>query len=338
MSICTILKGFSMITLSKSQSKFISQLHLKHINYGFVQGFENKDSSLLFCDIPGKYTLIYGDYKIQHDFSVEFETNDSLLRFGVVNEGRSEFKIKNKKMNHFLPSAFIALENNLSGCQNLRKGHHYQGLEMFIQSSYVKKLSSAYPELSILEKLPYNHAILFLPTKIIHIFNYLECQIKNKKMSPLLLQAKVLECLSLISTELKALDQESFLEMLQLKSIGSTDDLQLSTTDLQAIQRCHDILTRQLKYPPSVKELSEQLLIGEQKLTTGFKELYHTTIGKFVKDQKLQVAANLLTTSDMSIDEISTEVGYSHPSNLGKAFKSKYLRTPLQYRKFNQRK
>jgi len=326
-----------MVKLTESQRQFIKELQLKYESDSFIQSFRNKDSCLLFCDMPQKYTLIYGDYHIPHDFKLTFETNEKLLRFGLLHEGTSEFEMKQKKISHFFPSAFISIENKLSGAQNMKTGHHYQGIEFFIHTSYIESLCHIYPELESLSKLPDNHAILFLPTRITQIFNCLECQILNKKITPLLLEAKVLECLSLIAQELNTLNDEEFLDMLELKTLVSSNEVQLTTQEIHAIQKAHDILTSHLDHPPSLKQLSDDLLISEQKLSLGFKDLFHTTIGQFIKDQRMHEAANLLTTTEHSIDEISNMVGYSHPSNFGKAFKAKYLRTPLQYRKFNQR-
>lgn len=320
-----------MLKLSKSQQQFVKELSLDYQSYGFIHAFEKEGSSLLFCDVENKYTLIYGDYYIPHDFELSFTTTEKFFRFGLVHNGTSEFKMKNKNISHFFPSPFMAIENKLTGKQNLKRGHHYKSIEFFIHTEYIDQLKHHYSELQALNKLPDNHAILFLPTKILHIFNYLECQITKKELSPMMLEAKVMECLSLIASEL---DKTEFIDSLQLKSLK----VSLTTHDIYAIQKIHDILINELENPPSVKQLTEKFLISEQKLSLGFKEIYHSTIGQFIKDQRLHEAANLLTTTELSIDEISSKVGYSHPSNLGKAFKTKYLRTPLQYRKFNTKK
>ena len=111
----------------------------------------------------------------------------------------------------------------------------------------------------------------------------------------------------------------------------------MTSNDIAAIHKAREILAGDLVNPPTIGHLSKRVYINEQKLTTGFRELYHMTIGHYLKELRLSTAANLLASTDLPVDEISRHVGYSHPSNFGKAFKAKYKRTPSQYRKFGMR-
>ncbi len=47
----------------------------------------------------------------------------------------------------------------------------------------------------------------------------------------------------------------------------------------------------------------------------------------------MNIAANLLSTTDLSIEEISQKVGYNYSANFSKMFKKTYGKTPLKFRK-----
>lgn len=326
-----------MKNLTPSQQQFIDELNLSYEAYGFVHTFKHRQNELIFCLEDQKYTLIYGDYMIDRGFELPFETDDAQLRFGLVYEGTSEFKFKNHAVTHFFPSSFIAIEDHLTGVQQLKKGHHYRGIELFVHMNYIETLKEAFPELDTIKSLPTNHAILFLPTQVGHIMNCLECMLRQHELSPLMLHAKVLEALSYIATELSNMDDKPLLHLMN-SGVFLSKSSGMNLADVQAIQKAQSLLKQHLDNPPSIAQLAKDLLIGEQKLMQGFKDMYHMTIGSYIQEMRLQEAANLLSTTEFPIDEISKKVGYNHASNFGKAFKKKFFRSPLQYRKFNQRK
>lgn len=326
-----------MAQLTKSQEQFINEMSLEYKQDGLMHTFKNTDNQLIFCAKDMAYTLIYGEYTIDHHFELPFNTMDRQLRFGLVYEGASEFRFKDNSVTHFFPSSFIAIEDHLSGVHNLKKGYHYRGIEIFVNVEYIKLLEESYPELKTLHQLPTNHAILYLPTQVGQVLNYLACMMKKKELTSLMLEAKLLESLSIIAKELNNTEDKPFFNLIN-SGVFLTQSAKLSMSDIEAIQKVHETLKDQLSNPPSISKLAKDLFIGEQKLMMGFKDMYQMTIGSYIQETRLNEAANFLSTTDLSIDEISRMVGYNHPSNFGKAFKKKFNRSPLQYRKFNQRK
>lgn len=333
----------TMTQLNEFQEKFLNHLRFKLQENkkmtSFVDETNPSTGYIHFYSKEGAYDLILAEYTIPSDFKLTFKTNDCLLRFGLVFEGKSEFEIEDKPATNFLPAPFIAIEDHLKGSQMWKKGQHYRGIELFIHFDYILKLYETFPELKSIINLTKNHAILYLPLGVIDILRFLEKTIIENTLSPLVVEAKVIESLGLICSEIADSDANAFHNPLKIKEINITDDRtsQLMSEDVQAIHKAKDLISQRLDNPPTIYEMSKTLFINEQKLAAGFKELYHMTIGNYIKDLRLAKAANLLSTTDLSVDEISQVVGYSHASNLGKAFKSKYKRTPSQYRKFRAR-
>jgi AraC-like DNA-binding protein len=60
------------------------------------------------------------------------------------------------------------------------------------------------------------------------------------------------------------------------------------------------------------------------KLKKGFKILYNTTINQYLRNERLNRAKILLAEENLSIKEISEEVGYSNKSIFSKRFKEKF--------------
>lgn len=63
-----------------------------------------------------------------------------------------------------------------------------------------------------------------------------------------------------------------------------------------------------------------------------FKEQMGVLLGDYLVEQRLQKAAELLATTNMSIKEISFAVGYEHQSSFTRAFENRFSRSPKRYR------
>ena len=60
--------------------------------------------------------------------------------------------------------------------------------------------------------------------------------------------------------------------------------------------------------------------------------MYRQTPGKWLNDKRLDYASQLLLSSDLNINEIGYECGFSNSSHFNKSFKDKYQVTPKQFR------
>ena len=70
------------------------------------------------------YDLGIGDYTIPTDFSIAFEHQEELLRFGTVYIGETSFEIEDSDVSSFTPSSFLVVERALKGTQTWKKGTH----------------------------------------------------------------------------------------------------------------------------------------------------------------------------------------------------------------------
>jgi len=64
-----------------------------------------------------------------------------------------------------------------------------------------------------------------------------------------------------------------------------------------------------------------------------FKQATGASLGHVLHEQRMQKAAHLLATSDMSVKEIAIAVGYEHTSSFTRAFERRFERAPRSYRR-----
>ena len=83
----------------------------------------------------------------------------------------------------------------------------------------------------------------------------------------------------------------------------------------------------------TIGELSFRFNVADSSLKRCFKAIAGKSIGTFMKEQRIQAAANiLLNKKDMSIAEVAELVGYENAGKFSAAFKSVYKQTPLVFR------
>ncbi|MBR1676133.1 MAG: helix-turn-helix domain-containing protein [Clostridia bacterium] len=85
--------------------------------------------------------------------------------------------------------------------------------------------------------------------------------------------------------------------------------------------------------PEQLKEEQEKLPYSYSQLTRLFKKYMHCTITQYVNRAKLEYAKELLSTTDLSIIDITNELNFESPSYFHNLFKKHFGVTPASYRK-----
>ena len=82
----------------------------------------------------------------------------------------------------------------------------------------------------------------------------------------------------------------------------------------------------------SNKQMEDQLFMSHSTLNRKVKSLIYTTPNEYLRDKRLDVAAQLLESSERRINEICFSVGFNSPSYFSKCFKERFGMLPAQYR------
>ena len=284
----------------------------------------------------GYYDFGIGDYTILSDFSISFNHHEELMRFGTVYSGKTEFEIKDNPVSSFTPSSFFVIEKDIKGRQVWKKGQHFHGAEITIYKKYfddiINKIS---PDIFDFDSIVNNYTYRYLPLEIVSIIQKLRSIGESNMLTPLYLESKIMECISIIYDEISSSPQNAFTNQINYGEIkiGKNRHINLSFSDVQALQKAYDILTKEALNPPTIKSLSKMVFLNEQKLKAGFSAKYHMSISEYTNSIRMAMAENLLSTTELSVEEISKKVGYNYSANFVKMFKKVHGKTPLAFRK-----
>jgi AraC family transcriptional regulator of arabinose operon len=83
----------------------------------------------------------------------------------------------------------------------------------------------------------------------------------------------------------------------------------------------------------SIAELARLVNLSSSRLGHLFRLQVGIDLDSFLRNARLQKAAELLMQTELSIKEISARVGYSHPSSFDRVFRNRFETEPVDYRR-----
>ena len=94
-----------------------------------------------------------------------------------------------------------------------------------------------------------------------------------------------------------------------------------------------DILSENLETPPSLSELSRRIGLNTYKLKKNFKEFFGVPVFKYLQQERLNKAYELLRTDDVTVQEAAWHVGYDSLSSFSNAFSKKFGFRPSEIKR-----
>ena len=85
----------------------------------------------------------------------------------------------------------------------------------------------------------------------------------------------------------------------------------------------------------TLDELSNQIHIPNYQLCKIIKKQTGRTFVELIQNERIQVVAKLLKTTEMPVADIMTEIGYENTTYFYHLFKKFYNQTPREYRRTN---
>ncbi|QNR24916.1 helix-turn-helix transcriptional regulator [Croceimicrobium hydrocarbonivorans] len=101
--------------------------------------------------------------------------------------------------------------------------------------------------------------------------------------------------------------------------------------NVQKIRLAKKILIERMTDPPTIPELALEVGLNEYRLKEGFKNIYATTVFKYLNDYRLDVARQVLDEGKVKVNEVAYHIGYTNPSHFIAAFRKKFGVTPKKY-------
>lgn len=104
----------------------------------------------------------------------------------------------------------------------------------------------------------------------------------------------------------------------------------------EIVRKVHKYLMENIGQRITIDELARMFLINPTTLKASFKAIYGDSLASHIKEHRMELAARLLRETDLSIAQISEQVGYESQSKFTAAFKSYYKMPPTVYKKNNK--
>jgi len=109
--------------------------------------------------------------------------------------------------------------------------------------------------------------------------------------------------------------------------------VRLSYEDIRKIREGRDMILNNLQMDlPNLKDLAHQLGTNEFKLKYGFRELYGTTVFKYLIQERLRKAKTLVQYTQLNFKSIAKMVGFKSVPHFTRAFKERYDCSPKVFR------
>lgn len=118
------------------------------------------------------------------------------------------------------------------------------------------------------------------------------------------------------------------------KKKGTRPKVKLSYEDIRKIREGRDMILNNLQMDlPNLKDLAHQLGTNEFKLKYGFKELYGTTVFKYLVQERLRKAKTLVQYTQLNFKSIAKMVGFKSVPHFSRTFSEQYGYSPKIFRK-----
>lgn len=112
----------------------------------------------------------------------------------------------------------------------------------------------------------------------------------------------------------------------------------LSKAQSMLAKKAREMLVQDLSRHLSMREIAERLEVSETSLKRYFRAVYGKNISVYMKEIRMQKAANLLTASKQSISDIAKACGYVNQGRFASVFGEYYGVKPLEYRRMEKQK
>ncbi|RBQ28275.1 AraC family transcriptional regulator [Aliarcobacter vitoriensis] len=248
--------------------------------------------------------------KLNKKYSIETNSKFDSLFINVILQGSIKSQNKNSKKIETVRvnSSYIKYVDECNVISTFNENSS-KSIEIMIKKDFLEKNFSKLLEIHSKDfaSLP-SITLKNQTSKNIHLANDLYNSPFEGELQNIYLQSKVLE---LIYNE--------FSEMLNKEENEKYKTVKLTQDDIEALHKVRNFILLENDFS-DLMTFSRKVALNEFKLKYGFKQLFKTTIGQLILEQKMTYAKYLLETSEFSISEISHFVGYKHQQNFSTAF------------------
>lgn len=106
-----------------------------------------------------------------------------------------------------------------------------------------------------------------------------------------------------------------------------------NSKQLQLVEKTCSYLLENLDQPLTINTICKAMHSNRNSLSFAFKQALNIGVSSWLRQQRMSRARQLLVNTDLSIQEISSRVGYPDQANFSTTFKSQFNQSPMQTRR-----
>ncbi|ASK32636.1 AraC family transcriptional regulator [Chryseobacterium sp. T16E-39] len=247
--------------------------------------------------------------------------------FLYVLEGEFQYQQDDEEIN--IPANYALFLNCVNSGKQIHNARPHHHCRIVIVTFYPEILKKIYDR-----ELP---LLLQRPTNLIS-------NQSNKKLNNDFLIQKYVEGLlfyfenpSLVNDDILVLKLKEIILLLAQSQSAESVQLILSQLFSPTSYSFKQIIEANLFSQLSIDQLAAQNNLSVSSFKREFSKLYNDTPANYIKNKRLEKAAELLTVSDQRITDIAYECGFNDLGTFTKSFGDKYHLTPTSYRQEQKR-
>jgi AraC-like DNA-binding protein len=109
--------------------------------------------------------------------------------------------------------------------------------------------------------------------------------------------------------------------------------LQPDRTPQSLVARTCDYILLHLALPLTISSISKAMHTNRNSLSKAFRQELNIGVSEWLRKQRMEKARQLLVSTNLSIQEISIQLGYPVQANFSTSFKNQFNQSPIQIRR-----
>ena len=280
------------------------------------------DMTTRLC-VHNQTVVMYNSYYVRQNCIIEDTRQDeNALIFSVITSGNVVEIICGHQVEHGAGAINMGIMwNNSQHVLQLAAECKFEKISVMMSESDFKIYNERYP--IILSRFvkhfssdkPFMGDVIDKNGKILEAAHDLQNAILSKNINPYYVEGLIVECL--VNYYYEVFNQP----------------LPDNYATCRKIFKARILLTENFTKPPTLRELASQVGTNECTLKKVFKQMFSMTVFDYVNDLRINKAVRLLSENNLTINEISNELGFSSQSHFSNAFRKKIGITPNEFRK-----
>ena len=106
--------------------------------------------------------------------------------------------------------------------------------------------------------------------------------------------------------------------------LSTLETQEIKTPEREKLYQAKEILSQNLDTPPSLAELARQIGLNTFKLKKEFKEFFGVPVFKYLQNERMTTAHDLIRSKNATVQEAAWHVGYDSLSSFSNAFHKRF--------------